>query len=338
MEYVTDKVANERFGPFLNRLVRRMSQVTLPTSRPNDRTLYGIALMLAFCVLAPLLDTASKLATETIPVGQITTARFVIQGALMIPVAWYMGLNWGLTRRTAGLLIARALLLIASTYGFVAGVQVMPIADALAIVFVEPFILLILGHLIFGDHIGPRRIAASVVGFGGSLLVIQPSLMAFGLVALFPLVSAFAFAGYMLVTRAMAGTVHPVMQQLHTSIFGSLICLPIIAVADVTHWPTLDPVMPQGLAWLWLFGVGFWAAASHMCMTIALKYAPASTLAPIHYLEIITAVFLGYMVFSDFPNALTWVGIAIIVASGLYIIQRERQTAAQIRAELPPDI
>ena len=304
----------------------------------QDRTLYGIALMLAFCVLAPLLDTASKLATETIPVGQITTARFVIQGALMLPVAWYMSLNWGLTRRTAGLLTARALLLIASTYGFVAGVQVMPIADALAIVFVEPFILLILGHLIFGDHIGPRRIAASVVGFGGSLLVIQPSLMAFGLVALFPLISAFAFAGYMLVTRAMAGTVHPVMQQLHTSIFGSLICLPIIAVADVTHWPTLDPVMPQGLAWLWLFGVGFWAAASHMCMTIALKYAPASTLAPIHYLEIITAVFLGYVVFSDFPNAMTWAGIAIIVASGLYIIQRERRVAAQIRAELPPDI
>ena len=124
----------------------------------------------------------------------------------------------------------------------------------------------------------------------------------------------------------------------HTSIIGSAICMPIVAIADVTHWPTLDPVMPQGLAWLWLFGVGFWAAAAHMCMTVALKYAPASTLAPIHYLEIITAVFLGYVVFGDFPNALTFTGIAIIVASGLYIIHRERLGASASHVELPPDI
>ena len=304
----------------------------------QDRTLTGIALMLAFCVLAPLLDVASKLATETIPVGQITAARFLVQGALMVPIALFFGLPWHLQSRDAALITARAVFLIASTYGFVAGVQVMPIADALAIVFVEPFILLILGHLIFGDHIGPRRIIASIVGFIGALFVIQPSLTAFGLVALFPLLSAFCFAAYMLVTRAMASSVPPVMQQLHTSIAGSLICLPIIAIADVIHWPTLDPVMPQGLAWLWLFGVGFWAAVSHMCMTIALKFAPTSTLAPIHYLELLPAILLGYLVFGDFPNTLTWIGISIIVASGLYVIHRERQTAAQIRAELPADI
>lgn len=304
----------------------------------QDRTLTGIALMLAFCVLAPLLDTASKLATETIPVGQITAARFVVQGLLMVPVALVMGFSWRLGPRDAWLLAARAVFLITSTYGFVAGVQVMPIADALAIVFVEPFILLLLGHLIFGDHIGPRRIIASIVGFTGAMFVIQPSLTAFGLVALFPLLSAFSFAAYMLITRAMASSVPPVMQQLHTSIAGSLICLPIIVLADVTHWPTLDPVMPQGWAWLWLFGVGFWAAVSHMCMTIALKFAPTSTLAPIHYLEILPAILLGYLVFGDFPNSLTWIGIAIIVSSGLYIIHREQQTAARIRAELPPDI
>ena len=166
----------------------------------QDRPLLGIGLMLAFCVLAPLLDTASKLATETIPVGQITAARFFVQGALMVPVALLMGYSWRLGRRDAWLLLARAVFLLASTYGFVAGMQVMPIADALAIVFVEPFILLILGYLIFGDHIGPRRIIASIVGFIGALFVIQPSITAFGLVALFPLLSAFCFAAYKLVT------------------------------------------------------------------------------------------------------------------------------------------
>lgn len=301
----------------------------------QDRILPGILLMLAFCTLAPLLDAASKLATATIPVGQITTARFVVQGVLMVPVALIMGLSWVVPRRALWLLILRAVFLIASTYGFVAGVRVMAIADALAIVFVEPFILLILGHLIFGDQIGPRRIIASLVGFCGCLLVIQPSLAAFGLVALFPLMTAFTFAAYMLVTRAIAAEVHPVIQQLHTSVAGAAICLPAMFLFNGTGVPTLDPVMPQGWAWLWLFGVGFWAAVSHMCMTFALKFAPASTLAPIHYLEIVTAVGVGYAIFGDFPNALTWVGIGVIVASGLYVIYRERITAGKVTSELP---
>lgn len=299
----------------------------------TDRILPGIMLMLAFCVLAPLLDAASKLATATIPVGQITTARFVVQGVLMLPIALAMRLHWAVTPRALGLLTLRAVLLILSTYGFVAAVQVMPIADALAIVFVEPFILLLMGKLIFGNPIGPRRIMASVVGFAGALLVLQPSLANYGLVALFPLGTAFAFAFYMLITQAIATGMHPVIQQLHTSLLGAAFCLPVMLLAEGSAIAPLDPVMPQGWAWLWLFGVGFWAAASHLCMTIALQYAPASTLAPLHYLEIVTAVAIGYLVFGDFPNALTWAGITIIVASGLYIIHRERITATQARAE-----
>ncbi|MDO8984797.1 DMT family transporter [Cypionkella sp.] len=304
----------------------------------NDRILRGILLMLAFCVMAPLLDTASKLATTAIPIGQITTARFLVQGALMLPVALLMRLPLQMNGKTAALITLRAVFLIASTYGFVAGVQVMPIADALAIVFIEPFILLILGYFLFGNPVGPRRIAASIVGFAGALLVIQPSLMHYGTAALYPLGTAFSFAFYMLITQAIATRMHPVTQQLHTSIAGSLLCLPIMLWADGTGIIELDPVMPQGLNWLWLFGVGFWAAASHMCMTVALNCAPASTLAPLHYLEIVTAVALGYLVFGDFPNALTWAGIAIIVASGLYIIHRERITLHQARSVLPPEI
>ena len=304
----------------------------------NDRILTGILLMLAFCVLAPVLDTASKLATAAIPVGQITTARFLVQGALMLPIALLMRLPLRIPGKTAALITLRAVFLIASTYGFVAGVQVMPIADALAIVFIEPFILLILGHILFGNPVGPRRIAASVIGFAGALLVIQPSLTHYGTAALYPLISAFCFAFYMLITQAIATGMHPVTQQLHTSIAGSLLCLPVLFWANGSGLSELDPVLPQGLNWLWLFGVGFWAAASHMCMTMALKCAPASTLAPLHYLEIVTAFTLGYLVFGDFPNALTWAGIAIIVASGLYIIHRERVTLHQARAMLPPEI
>ncbi|MEH6772568.1 MAG: DMT family transporter [Cereibacter changlensis] len=293
----------------------------------TDRILPGVALMLAFCVLAPLLDVSSKLASATIPVGQITTARFVVQAALMLPVVLVMRLGWRMSRGLAGMILLRAVFLILSTYSFVAAVQVMPIADALAIAFVEPFILLILGKLLFGDEVGPRRIAASVVGFGGALLVIQPSLAAFGLVALWPLGTAFFFSFYMLATRQISRSMHPVTMQLHTSLAGLVILLPLMLAADLLAIPTLDPVMPRGLDWLWLFGVGFWAALSHMCMTYALKFAPSATLAPLHYLEIVAAVGLGYAVFGDFPNAMTWAGIGVITGSGLYIIARERAVA-----------
>ena len=293
----------------------------------TDRILPGVGLMLAFCVLAPLLDVSSKLAAHSIPVGQITGARFVVQGALMLPIALFMGTTLRLDRRMTGLIFLRAVFLILSTYTFVPGIAIMPVADALTIAFVEPFILLILGSFLFGDIIGPRRIAACAVGFGGALMVIQPSLAAFGTIALYPLGTAFFFAFYMLITRHMSRSMHPVAMQLHTSLAGSAICLPVLWLLNGTGIPSLDAVQPQGIAWLWLFGVGFWAALSHICMTYALKFAPTSTLAPLHYLEIVAAVVLGYLVFSDFPNAMTWAGIVVIVSSGLYIIQREHRVA-----------
>lgn len=299
-------------------------------TRHPDRILPGVVLMLAFCVLAPLLDVSAKLASDTIPVGQIVTARFVVQGALMAPIILAMGITLRLSPRALGLICLRSVFLILSTFSFVAAISVMPVADALAIAFVEPFILLILGRLLFGDEVGPRRIAASCVGFAGALLVIQPSLAAFGYVALWPLGTAFFFAFYMLSTRQVAGFMHPVAMQFHTSWTGLLMCLPVMVLANGTGWWQLDPVMPQGNAWLWLFGVGFWAALSHMCMTYALKFAPSATLAPLHYLEIVAAVALGYWIFGDFPNALTWAGIAVITGSGLYIIYRERLSARAV--------
>lgn len=294
----------------------------------RDTTLQGIVLMLAFCVLAPLLDVSAKLAAEAgVPVGQVTAARFLVQTGLMLPAVLLMGLSIRLSAKALAYTALRALFLLVSTYAFVSGIQVMPIADALAIVFVEPFILLILGRFLFGDQVGPRRIAACAVGFVGAMFVIQPSLAAFGLVALWPLATAFLFAFYMLVTRAISAWMHPVTMQFHTSWTGLLLCLPVMILANGSGIPSLDPIWPEGWNWLWLFGVGFWAAVSHMCMTYALKFAPSATLAPLHYSEIVTAVILGYLIFGDFPNALTWVGITIIVSSGLYIIHRERLAA-----------
>ena len=301
----------------------------------SDQTLRGVLLMVAFCIIAPLLDASSKLATTAIPVGQITAFRFVFQGLCMLPVILLMRLSWAASPRDLMLLGARAVALMLSTYCFVASVQYMPIADSMAIVFVMPFILMFEGWLIFGNPIGKRRIYASVVGFAGAMLVIQPSLQNYGLVALFPLGCALSFSFYEIATQAMSNRVHPVTMQLHTSLAGMIICLPLLWVFDGSGFAELDPVTPDALNWLWLFGVGFWAAISHLCMTVAMKYAPASTLAPLHYLELPMAVFLGYAIWGDFPNLLTWGGIVLIVGSGLYIIAHEHQNQAH---PMPPPL
>jgi len=297
------------------------------TASQTDRIPLGMALIVGFCIFAPLLDVCAKIAADVIPVGQITAARFIVQTALMMPVVLIMGLSLRMPRALWPIVALRALFLMLSTYFIIAALRFMPLADALAIVFVEPFIILLCGKLMFGEQVGPRRLAASAVGFTGCLLVIQPSFVAFGYVALLPLGTAVTFAAYVLVTRGLRGKMHPVEMQFQTGLAATIMLVPLIWLADGTGWDTLDPVMPEGIFWAYLFGVGFFATIAHMMMTYALTVAPAATLAPLHYLEIITAAILGYYIFDDLPNGLSLLGIIIIMASGLYVVHRERVTA-----------
>jgi len=307
-----------------------MTTTTAPLSA--DRVPLGIAMMLAFCAIAPLIDVASKIAVQVVTVTQVTFFRMVFQALLMIPVVLILRQSLAISPAMARLLALRALMLIGSTYAFVAAVEVMPIADALAIVFVEPFLLLLLGWLVFGDHVGPRRLAASVTGFLGVLLVIQPNFAAFGVVALYPLICAAFFAVYVLLTRRIAREVQPESMQFHTAWMGTVLMLPVLALGHGAGIPSLTLSNPESGIWLALFGVGLAAAVSHMAITYALRFAPSATIAPLHYLEIVTAVFFGWVFFGDWPNPMSWAGIAIIVASGLYIILRERRLAREGRA------
>lgn len=297
----------------------------------QDRILPGILLMLGFCIIAPLIDVASKLAAQAVPVGTVTLGRYVAQLLLMVPIVALLGHPWGMSRRALGLTFARAAVSVMSTYSFVAAVQHMPIADALAIAFVEPFVILFIGRFFMGEEVGPRRIGASVVGFIGALFVIQPSFAVFGAVALYPLGTAVGFALYILLTRALSRHMHPVPMNLHTAWAAIVILVPFLALGGSFDIGQVRFEMPEGIFWLWCFCVGLASTVSHMSMSYALKYAPSSTLAPLHYFEMLTATLFGYLVFGDFPNALTWVGIGIITASGLYIIHRER-LAAKARA------
>jgi len=290
----------------------------------QDRTTLGILFMIGFAMIAPVMDAFAKATPAYIPVMQILAFRFGIQLLALLPiaVAWKMMHRPDL--RECGLHMIRALLIVVATGLFFTAVRYMPIANAIAIFFVEPFILTLLGGLILREEVGPRRIIACIVGFAGAILVIQPSFQDLGIVALFPLGTALCFAFYMIMTRQMAKRIHPIALQSYTAFAACVIVLPLLVIFDGSGNELLDPAMPYGFAIVTLIGVGVVSTLSHLCISFALRLAPAATIAPLQYLEIVAATALGYWVFDDFPDALTWLGISIIIASGLFVFMRER--------------
>lgn len=290
-------------------------------SQPDVRM--GVALMIVFCITAPMIDVFAKLATTELSVGQVTLARFSVQAALMLLLLGLMGLSWRVEQQQLGWLSLRALVALIFTATFVAAVSYMPIADALAILFVSPFILMLLGRFWFKEEVGSARVALSLMGFGGALLVIQPSLVRLGWVALLPLATALFFALYLLITRRLSTQMHPITLQAHTALVAVALAAPwvFLSGSGVVSW--VEP--PSWVFWGFMAGVGVAAALSHLAMTYALKFAPSATLAPLQYLEIPAAVMAGYWVFNDFPTPITGLGILIIMGSGMGVIYREHR-------------
>ncbi len=291
----------------------------------QDRTTLGILFMIGFALVAPVMDAFAKATPAYIPVMEILGFRFGIQFLLLIPLALALRQAHRPTLSEGVLHLVRGFLIMAATGLFFSAVRVMPLADAIAIFFVEPFILTLLGGLFLGEAVGARRLIACAVGFGGALLVIQPSFAALGPIALFPLGTALCFALYMVMTRSMARRIPPITLQSYTALGASAVILPLLWMFDGTGHAALDPAMPQGFAILTLLGVGLVSTISHLFISLALKFAPAATIAPLQYLEIVAATALGYAFFSDIPDALTFLGIGIITGSGLYVFMRERK-------------
>lgn len=299
-----------------------MTRPSASHSDTSDHPLLGMGMMLFYCAVAPMIDAFAKLAATEHPVGQITAARFLVQAGLLLPIALILRQKLVTSWRDAGLILLRGIFTLAATFAFVWAVSVMPLADALAITFVEPFIILFLGWALFGEEVGPRRIIAALVGFLGVILVVRPGLLAFGAAALLPLAAGFFFACYMLITRALR-RYSPVALQTSTALAALIIALPLLVLFDDSG-TMFDPVMPKGIMWLWLAGVGVAATLSHQGLTLALRLAPSATIAPLAYLELAFSTLVGFVVFGDFPAPVVWLGIAVIVAAGLYLIHRER--------------
>lgn len=293
---------------------------------PPDRPMLGIVLMLGFCALAPLADALAKILGETVPLLMAVLARFAVQALVLVPLVAATGRLWRLRGRMLRLVILRTALHIAGITLMFSALKYLPLADAIAIAFVMPFVLLLLGHTILGEEVGPRRLIACVVGFIGTLLVIQPSFAEVGWPALLPLGVAVVFAAFILVTRLVARDTDPIGLQAVSGVMASAVLLPVLLIFGATDDgpAALRLVMPSGQDWALLIGVGVLGTLGHLLMTWSLRFAPSATLAPMQYLEIPFATLIGWLIWRDLPDGLAALGITITVASGLYIVLRER--------------
>jgi drug/metabolite transporter (DMT)-like permease len=296
---------------------------------PQERILLGLALMLGFCALAPLGDSLAKLLGGLVPLADLVLLRFVAQVVLALPIVLLSGQSLRLPRRVLALCALRTLLHVAGIAAMFSALRFLPVADAVAIAYVMPFIILFLGRYVLGEAVGPHRLAACAVGFVGTLLVVQPNFAAVGAPALLPLAVAVIFALFMMVTRQIARDADAIVLQA----VGGLIAVPVVlpwVLVDGHAFPALD-----GAGWAMVVALGVTGTLGHLFMTWSLRFAPAATVAPMQYLEIPVATFYGLAIFGELPNGLAALGIAVTMGAGLYILARERRLS-RAGAPIPP--
>ncbi|MEX0350182.1 MAG: DMT family transporter [Paracoccaceae bacterium] len=301
----------------------------------KDRPVLGITLMLGFCVLAPMGDAIAKLLSNSLPISQLVLVRFAIQAVILMPLVWLTGRHWRMPWRHWKLAALRTLLHMVGIGAMFTALKYLPLADAVAIAFVMPFIMLLLGKVFLNEEVGKRRIIACTVGFVGTLMVIQPSFAAVGWNALWPLVVAVVFAFFMLVTRKLAKETDPIALQAVSGVMATVFLAPALVLGDTLGLHDLVIAFPQHWeVWL-LLSIGLLGTVAHLLMTLSLRYAPSATLAPMQYLEIPMATLIGWLIFRDLPNGLSSLGIAITIGAGLYVILRERAIARDPELETP---
>lgn len=292
--------------------------------------------MLGFCLMIPICDAFAKLLGAHVPVGQIVFARFAFQAALLVPFAWIMGYSVRIPSRILPYVMIRTLLQMCGVGAMFTAFKHLPLADAVAIAFVMPFIMLLLGKFVLGEQVGLHRLGACVVGFSGTLLVIQPSFTAVGWHALWPVLVAVIFSLFMLVTRKISKDTEPVSLQAVSGVLACGLMLPLLWLGDMAASEGLTLSVPPSHTWTLIVATGIFGTIAHLLMTWSLRYAPTSTLASMQYLEIPVAVFFGWLIFSELPNALAAFGILLTVSAGLYAVLREHRASTEARNRIRP--
>ena len=287
-----------------------------------------MVLMIIAMSMLPLMDGMAKVLTVhyDVSAGQTTFGRFFVQASLLAPIIIAVYGARALIPSALMLNLLRGALMSLAVMIFFATLRYMPIADALAVFFLEPFILTILSVLILKEKVGWRRGLAVLLGFCGAMFIVQPSYAVFGAVSLMPICTAFLFACYLILTRQMASKDNALTMQFASGIGGVLTLAVVVGLATFFDFRDFSsPKIPEfGIRWALIFAIGVLATVGHLLVVMAFRAASASILAPFQYLEIVTGTMIGYWLFGEFPDVFKWLGIAIIITSGIYLFMRER--------------
>lgn len=278
--------------------------------------------MLLGMLLIPMLDGCAKILTQTLPPTQITAARYLTSALILLPILFMRKGMGGLRVQNKLAHLFRALFLLGATFCFFSAIRAIPIPNAIALVFVYPLLVTLAAPFLLGEQLTKPRVFSTVLGFVGALVVLRPGMEGFEMDALYALAAGTLFSGFVLITRTLAKSDPPFTTLTLTSVIGTVVMIPF-ALSGWT-WPTLPELG-------WMLGMGFFASAGHYCFIKALDHAPASQLAPFGYFEIIGATLVSYFGFNEFPDALTWVGIGIVVSSGVLL------TLSEARPTISPE-
>ncbi|MFD0981854.1 DMT family transporter [Tropicimonas aquimaris] len=291
-----------------------------PHEHPHElNNTRGLLLMGLGFLLFSAADAQAKLLTESFHPVQIVWFR---QLGLLSGVVIALAIRGPSILRTRHpvLQIARGMLAVISATCFIFAVKFVPLADAVAVSFVAPFLVTAMGALLLGERVGLKRWIAVAIGFVGTLIVIRPGMGVMHPAVLLVLVAASAFAVRQVLSRRLASS----DQTITTVAYTALASVLALSFSLPFFW-----TMPEAdLQWALLAGMAVFAALGELMIIKSLEIAQASVLAPMHYSLIIWSTFWGWLVFDQLPDRWTWTGAAIIVATGLYIIHRERQLAS----------
>ncbi len=278
----------------------------------------ALVFMLLAMATIPIADAVAKHLTANYPLLQIAWVRFAVHAGCLVPlVAWRYGRR-ALWPKQMLLQVTRGGFLFTDVVLFFGALAVLPLADTLALFFVAPLIVTVLSVPMLGERVGLRRWLAVTFGFLGALVIIRPGVGVFQLASLMAVGAAVAYALFLIFTKKLSGDDPPMVTVTHTALFSAV----AIGLAMPFVW-----VMPDWAGAGWMLAMGLLAVLSHYFLVLAFERASASYLAPLTYSEMIVAVAVGYFAFGDFPDLWTWVGMAIIAVSGIYVAGREKKNS-----------
>jgi drug/metabolite transporter (DMT)-like permease len=281
--------------------------------------LRGVALMIAAMLILPFLDFCAKVLTQDgINPFQVVWGRVFFGTLINLPLLLRTENVSALVPNLPFMHSLRAGLLVLSTACFFAALKYLPVADTLAIFFVQPLVTTVASPFVLGEKVGWRRYTAALVGFCGTLIIIRPGFANMNAGVPLALAAGVLLSFYMMFTRKIQGKASAVVTNFHTNMIGTV----MLSLFLVLFWKWPTPTQ-----WALMFAVSAIATTGHYLVIKAFDHAEASLLAPLSYTEMIMAVSGGWYFFGDFPDRWTFVGVAILIACAVYISWREHRHA-----------